>query len=128
MAYIEEGTAGEDVFEYVKSIPTELEELYVQMLDRMGKKSSDLRNGIRRFYFVLFTLRPLAVDELLHALAIPDGLKNFTPSDDYFQKRAPVERRSIHCGGNFIEIQRDPGFTLHKASLNFLASKTFREL
>jgi len=82
------------------------------------------------FRFVLFACRPLTVDELLHALGIPhDPDTEFTPSDEYFQQRIPVqraitpsshaaeglcgidaiERRIIHCGGNFLEIKRHHG-------------------
>lgn len=108
----EQGRAEGDIFEFLKSLPRELEEFYERMLDKMGRKDADLRHGINMFYFVLFACRPLTVNELLHSIAIQDTLRvDFTPSDDAFWKSVPRERRITYCGGNFIEIKQSHGTT-----------------
>jgi ankyrin repeat domain-containing protein 50 len=106
LAYEEEGYSEEQIFEFLKRLPTELEDLYKRMFERMSRKEPDLQDGIKMFRFVFLGKRPLAVDELLHALGIPDNPHaKFTPSDDSFQRRIPSERRIISCGGNFLEIK-----------------------
>ncbi|KAF2175452.1 hypothetical protein K469DRAFT_765097 [Zopfia rhizophila CBS 207.26] len=106
LAYHEEGYSEEEIFEFLKRLPTELEDLYRHMFEKMGRKKSDLRDGIKMLQFVLFGRRPLIVDELLHTLAIPDNPNTkYTPFDDSFQKLIPFEQRIISCGGNFLEIK-----------------------
>jgi hypothetical protein len=106
----EQGYPEEDVFEFLRSLPTELEEFYERILEKLGKKDPDVRDGVKMFQFVLFARRPLTDAELLHALGIPDKPDaEFTPSDKYFQKRIPSQQRIIHCGGNFLEIKRHLG-------------------
>jgi len=106
LAYEEEGYSEEQTFEFLKQLPTELEDLYRGMFERMRGKELDLQDGIKILRFVLLGKRPLAVDELLHTLGIPDNPDTkFTPSDDSFQRRIPSERRIISCGGNFLEIK-----------------------
>lgn len=117
MAYDEEARAEEDIFEFLKSLPTGLEAFYKRMLGKMGRKTADLRDGIKMFQFVLFVYRPLTVSELLHTLGIRDNLD--TPSDESFKKRIPPEQRIIHCGGNFLEIREHHGITAsYEDSLN----------
>jgi ankyrin repeat domain-containing protein 50 len=118
----EEGRAEEDIFEFLKSLPTELEDFYKCMLSKVGRKPADLRDGIKMFQFVLFACRPLTVNELLHTLGIPDNLdREFTLSDESFQKRIPREQRIVHCGGNILEISQHHGTTT-----SYENSSTFR--
>ncbi|KAH0556424.1 hypothetical protein GP486_005657 [Trichoglossum hirsutum] len=106
----EEGSSENDIFEYLRSLPTELEDFYKHILTKLGKKESDLRDSVKMFRLVLFSYRPLTVTQLLHALSIPDGPNaEFTPSDEYLQKHIPAEQRIIHCGGNLLEIKEDRG-------------------
>lgn len=68
----------EDIFDFLKSLPTELEKIYELMLNKMRKKAdlrsrAELRDGVKMFRFVLFARRPLTASELLHALGIPDN-------------------------------------------------------
>jgi hypothetical protein len=110
-AYDEEGLCTErDVFEFLKSLPTELEEFYERMLNNMGQRLADLRDGLKMLRFVLFACRPLTVSELLHTLPIPDiSVTEFTASDKVIQNNVPPQRRIIHCGGNFLEIKGPDG-------------------
>jgi len=67
----------------------------------------DIRDGIRLFEFVLFALRPLTVEELRDALAVPD---DHNSSYENFQqnKIGEIDRRIKHCGGDFLEIRGKP--------------------
>ena len=106
----EEGYSEEEVFEFLKRLPTELKDFYKLMFDRMNRNTTNLRDEVKTFRFALFTKRPLSVDELLHALGIPDHPETqFTPSNDSFQRRIPSELRIISCGGNFLEIKSHYG-------------------
>ncbi|KAL7945324.1 putative kinesin [Trichoderma barbatum] len=113
LIFHEDGYSEKDIFDMLKQLPTELEELYALMLDKMRAKKSCLSYGLKMFRFILFAKRPLTVDELLHSLGIPDNLESdwiFQLSDGPFQKRVPSsDRIIISCGGNFIEIKQQPG-------------------
>ncbi|UPL00291.1 hypothetical protein LCI18_011225 [Fusarium solani-melongenae] len=111
LAYDEQGCAEEDVFEFLKSLPTELDEFYRRMLDKMvGRTEKEHKDGVKMFQFVLFAQRPLTVCELLHAFGVPDNPETkFLASDESFQKRIPHQRRITHCGGNFLEIKQLDG-------------------
>ncbi|EHK19986.1 uncharacterized protein TRIVIDRAFT_68568 [Trichoderma virens Gv29-8] len=110
LRFHEDGYSEQDILDMLKQLPTELEELYGLMLDKMRGNKSCLSYGLRMFRFILFAQQPLTVDELLHFLAIPDNLEpgwRFSLSDESFQKRIPSsERIIISCGGNFIEIKQ----------------------
>ncbi|KAK6525307.1 hypothetical protein TWF694_005452 [Orbilia ellipsospora] len=135
LLYHEEGYFEEAVFVFLKRLPTELEDFYRRMLERMqgptnnflsslpsptvNSKSGlemrpiarhDLPDRLTMFKFVLFARRPLKAIEILHALGISDSLPDsmaltFTPSDDTFEKRIPSPQRIISCGGHFLEIR-----------------------
>ena len=117
----EQGHSEKDIFEFLKQLPTELRDFYALMLERMTRNKSNLpnkdmlniRHGVKIFRFILFARRPLTMDELCHALIIPDNLSTtFTPSDDSVQEDIlPSEQRIIYCGGNFLEIKHNHGTT-----------------
>ncbi|KIM96576.1 hypothetical protein OIDMADRAFT_183304, partial [Oidiodendron maius Zn] len=110
VTYYEEGRAENDVFNFLKSLPTELENFYEHMLHKMGRNRADLQTGVKMFRFVLFAYRPLTTSELLHALGIPDNPDTeFVASDEYFHECIPRERRITLCGGNFLEIRQHLG-------------------
>lgn len=110
-----EGCSEENIFEFLKSLPTELEDFYMRMFKKMNQRKRDIQDGVKMFYFILFGKRPLAVSELLHALGIPDNPHaEFEPLDNSFRRRIPHDQRIIHCGGNFLEIQ-----SYHGTNTNF---------
>jgi hypothetical protein len=112
IAYDEDGRSKEDVFQFLKSLPTELEEYYRHMLAKMTARRTDMRDAGKMFQFVLFAHRPLAAVELLHALGISDDAsETFWPSDEHFERRIPLERRIVSCGGNFLEIKENHGIS-----------------
>ncbi|KAF2183392.1 hypothetical protein K469DRAFT_690132 [Zopfia rhizophila CBS 207.26] len=126
LACKEQGYSEEEFIEFLKGLPRELEAFYTLMFERMNTNKSNLRNprnlqdlrnyrdlqvGIKMFRFVLFARRPLTVDELRHALIIPDNLgTKFTASDDSLQEHTlPSEQRIIYGGGHFLEIKLHHG-------------------
>ena len=112
LTYYEEGRAENEVFDFLKSLPTELENFYEHMLHKMGRNRTDLQTGVKMFRFVLFAYRPLTASELLHALGIPDKPDTeFVASDEFFHEFIPRERRITLCGGNFLEIRQHLGTT-----------------
>jgi ankyrin repeat domain-containing protein 50 len=142
--YAEAGPIENDIFEFLRSLPTELEDFYKRILDKLGSNERDLRDGIKLFRFVLFARRPLTVAELRHTLGIQDNPNTeFTPSDEDFQRRIPpkpaivlrshtgdgrygidpMEQRIIHCGGNFLEVKQDHGIIAsYEESSNSIAN------
>ncbi|KAF8251008.1 hypothetical protein K440DRAFT_473237, partial [Wilcoxina mikolae CBS 423.85] len=69
--YALEGCTKDAIFHFLKSLPTELNELHKHILHKLERgKEQDVRHGIKMFRLVLFAHRPLTVPELHHALAI----------------------------------------------------------
>jgi hypothetical protein len=102
----ETGCSDSDVLQLLKELPQELEELYKCMFRRLEncKIKRDIQDAIRLFRFVLFTLRPLTVEELCDALAVPD---DHNPHYDKFtqNKIHDIGKRIVHCGSGFLEIK-----------------------
>ncbi|UKZ70704.1 uncharacterized protein TrAtP1_011676 [Trichoderma atroviride] len=109
----EEGLSEEEIFRLLKQLPTELEDLYKLMLEKMEHNNASLLYGARMFEFILFARRPLTVDELLHALGIlntADSDSKLIPSDALFEKHIPTSDRIILSGGgNFLELREHNG-------------------
>jgi hypothetical protein len=97
----------------LERLPKELEGSYGSILAELEKGSErDVREGARMLQFVLFTCRPLSLEELRQALAIPDDINaEFPCPDELFEDTLiyGIERRIIHCAGNFLEIKRVHG-------------------
>jgi ankyrin repeat domain-containing protein 50 len=74
LAYEEEGYSEEEIFEFLKRLPTELKDFHIHMFKEINKSESNLQGGFKMFQFVLFARRTLVVDELLYALSIPVAL------------------------------------------------------
>lgn len=113
IAAYEEGYSEEEVFELLKRLPTELEDFYSLMLEKMRHNKSSLLHAAKLFRLILFARRPLTIDEILHALGISDNVDSnpkFIPSDASFEKRLPSSERVIlSSGGNFLEIKKHDG-------------------
>jgi hypothetical protein len=113
LKYAERGCSQEQIFNFLKSLPTELEGFYKRILNQLEKGDKrDIEDGLRIFRFVLFAYRPLSLAELQQALAIeddPDG--EFTFSDELFNTKLiyGMDKRIVHCGGNFLEIRGHSG-------------------
>jgi ankyrin repeat domain-containing protein 50 len=123
----EVGSTEKERFDFIKSLPTELEGFYEHILDKLERQGQEphIRDGMRMFQLVLFARRPITAEELCHALGIPDNPDTqFIPSDENFQLNDAIERRIIYCGGNFLEIrQHDGTVASHKEPSNSLANK-----
>ncbi|KAF8541819.1 hypothetical protein BDD12DRAFT_667923, partial [Trichophaea hybrida] len=116
----ETGCTNAEIVDRLKSLPAELEDLYALMFSRLENSDSrDIQDGIKLFRFVLFALRPLTVEELRDAIAIPF---DYNPSFEFQQNRTTaIERRIEHCGGNFLEIKEDGTIQfMHQTARDFL--------
>jgi len=98
------GCTNIEVFNRLKSLPRELEELYSLIFQRLENgRPLDIQDGIRLFRFILFALRPITVEELCDAIAIRDDHNNAEEFQQY--RTSAIVRRIEHCGGNFLEIK-----------------------
>jgi ankyrin repeat domain-containing protein 50 len=55
--YVEAGQSQRDIFEFIRSLPKELEEFYRRIRDKLESNERDVSNGIKIFRFVLFASR-----------------------------------------------------------------------
>ncbi|KAA8900228.1 hypothetical protein FN846DRAFT_989152 [Sphaerosporella brunnea] len=122
----ETGYTNDRFFGLLRSLPLELEDFYDRMFDRLEKRElQDIEDGIMLFRFAIFMLRPLTVEELGEAIAMRD---DHTSWDELGQngisaieRRANIERRISHCGGNFLEIKADGTVQfMHQTARDFL--------
>lgn len=124
LIYAATGCSKKEILDLLISLPTELEDLYERILERLKQgKARDIRDGERMFQLVLFAYRPLTVPELRHALAIPGDLDTeFNPSDESFEEAiiSGIEKRIMHCGGNILEIKNSEGIFVPLKSSKFL--------
>ena len=107
--YANDGYTENQIFDFLKSLPKELEGIYKRILKRLeGGKERNVEDGQKMLRFVLLTHRPLGLDELGQALAIRDNLDSgFSCSDESFKRDFihGIEKRIITCAGNFLEIK-----------------------
>ena len=105
----EKGYRDREIIEQLKALPTEMEDFYQRILDKMeDRPMRDIKDGRRMFQYVLFASRPLTVQELQHALAIEAGPNGaFIASDQSFEAELiqGMEKRITHCGGGLLEIK-----------------------
>jgi hypothetical protein len=60
LEYAERGCTKKQIFDFLKSLPTELEAFYRDILHELEKREEpDIKDGLRMFRFVLFTYRPV---------------------------------------------------------------------
>ena len=115
LKYARRGCTSSQVFDFLKSLPTELEGLYKRILIELEKgEVQDVEIGRMMLLFVLFAFRPLRVDELRQALAIRESLGGtFSLSDESFEGELihGIEKRIISCAGNFLEIKGRDGMS-----------------
>jgi hypothetical protein len=112
--YVERGGNKEGILRVLEDIPyEELNGFYSIMLNRMGaRRSRDIQDAVKIFRFILFARRPLTVIELYNALA-ENSPPWFLPCDKAFQSdTAEMEKRIVHCGGNFLETKGLQGTSL----------------
>ena len=109
LEYAADGYTKNQIFDFLKSLPTELEGVYKRILMRLdGGKGQNIVDGQKMLQFVLFSYRSLGLDELGQALAIRDNPDSeFLLSDESFEGDliCGIEKRIISCAGNFLEIK-----------------------
>ncbi|KAF8539106.1 hypothetical protein BDD12DRAFT_653933, partial [Trichophaea hybrida] len=71
LAYAECGVTKKQIFDFLKSLPTELEQFYKRILNDLERRQTrDIEDGQKMFRLVLFAYRPLRLEEFRQALAI----------------------------------------------------------
>ena len=109
LEYARDGYNTNELFDFLKSLPTELEGIYKRILMRLeGGNTRNVEYGRKMLQFALFAYRPLGLDELGQALAIRDSLDSeFSYSDESFEGELiySIERRIISSAGNLLEIK-----------------------
>lgn len=115
-ASIEVGDSEDVIFRCLELLPTELDDFYKLMFKSLSENKPYIPESKTMFQIVLWAVRPLTVNELLHALAmsrVADIESDF--SDDVFDGRIPTKTRITHCGGNFLEVKQPYGAYLANA-------------
>jgi len=105
LRYAETGCRGAEILQQLKTLPRELEALYERIFSRLENGHfRDTQDGILLFRFIFFALRPLTVEELRDALAVPEA---HNPCYEDFEqgKIDAIGKRIEHCGGGFLEIK-----------------------
>ncbi|KAF8532761.1 hypothetical protein BDD12DRAFT_785326, partial [Trichophaea hybrida] len=129
LEYHATGYRNKDIFDFLRSLPTELDDFYGRMLRELEDKSKqrDVKDAVRMFQLVLFAERPVTVSEIQQALAISDDDDDeYSPSDESFEGELiddnNIVKRIIHCGGNFLDIKGNDivQFT-HQTALTFFS-------
>ena len=111
--YARSGYTENEIFCFLKSLPTELEDFYKHILTQLERgEERDIEMGQIMLQFVLFAFRPLRLEELRQALALRESLDaTFSCCDEPFQKELihGIEKRIISCAGNLLEIKGSHG-------------------
>ena len=109
LKYDETGCNNNEIYNFLESLPTELDSFYERILDKLeNNEQRDIKVGVKVFQLVLFAFRPLSVLEIQHALAISDDIDpEYLPSNASFEDELikHIHKRIIHCGGNFLDIK-----------------------
>ena len=110
------GCTRNEIFGFLKSLPTELEGFYKRILMQLeGGISRDIEVGQRMLLFVLFTYRPLELEELRQALAVQDSLgSEHLVSDELLKGNLiyNMDNRLVSCTGNFLQIKGVQGISI----------------
>jgi hypothetical protein len=113
-SYTEVGCTMSEIFNFLRSLPRELEGFYEPIVRGLERSNEDVTDTRKMLQFVLFARRPLTVSELQHALAIPNDFDvKFKYSIESFEDNqiVGIEKRIIHCGGSLIDIKGRDGIT-----------------
>ncbi|KAF8535379.1 hypothetical protein BDD12DRAFT_893073 [Trichophaea hybrida] len=109
LKYAETGCNNKEIHKFLQSLPKELDSFYKHILVKLEKNERrDIEVGLRVFQLILFAYCPLTVQEIQHALAIPDDIDTeYTPSAESFEENMiyDIVKGIIHCGGNFLDIK-----------------------
>ncbi|KAL7812110.1 hypothetical protein V8C44DRAFT_364804 [Trichoderma aethiopicum] len=107
-ASLEDCEAEDVIFQRLKRLPTELDDFYQLMLERLDNKTYTA-DSITMFQSILWAARPVTADELLQAVAISNIPNKELLTDESLKKRIPPRGRITRCGGNFLEFKRTNG-------------------
>jgi ankyrin repeat protein len=129
VSYARSGYTEDQIFSFLEGLPTELEGFYKLTLTKLeGGKKEEIKDGLRMLQFVMFAYRPLRLEELRQALAIPENTNTtFSCSSESFKRNLihSIDKRVISCTGNFLEIKKVHGSAFSRSILlNGLANKS----
>ena len=126
--YAMEGYTKQEIFDFLKSLPTELEGTYERILKQLeGGRGQSVEVGQKMLQFVLFAYRPLGLYELRQALAIQGDLDSgFSCSDESLEEGLihGIEKRIISCAGDFLEIKGEGDCSLDRSYWGCLTNKS----
>jgi hypothetical protein len=118
LRYVDSGCTKNQLFGFLRSLPTELEQFYQRILTKLENgEGKDIKDGLRMLQLVSFAYRPLRLEELRQALAIPDSLDAvFSYFDESFEGDLiiGIDKRVISCAGNFLEIKGVHGTSFYR--------------
>ena len=108
------GATMREILGEIERLPANLENIYQRILDEICSRPTeewdarDVAFAKRLFSIVLFSKRPLRVDELRHILAAEVHMRSnndhtFLDGANMFGRTA-IKKRIIHCGKNLIEF------------------------
>jgi len=99
----ETGYSDAEILDLLKAAPPGLETFYEEMFRRLeNSRPHDVQLGIKLFRFILFAFRPLTLEELRDALAVPDD-HNLRYEQFQQNKIRNIGKRIEHCGSGFLE-------------------------
>jgi hypothetical protein len=131
LSYVENGRNVEGIIDFLKTIPyKELNDLYNQMLERLESyDNQDIQDGVKIFRLILFAHRPLTVLELYNAFTIPeDSDPLLLPCHKSFERGTTImEKRIMHCGGNFLETKGHEGTSRNARNLDHPIANCLRQ-
>jgi len=106
--FAEGGFKTMEIFRFLKSLPTELEDMYAFLLNELRENEEDYSVGKEMYTWILYARRPLKVVEFQHALAIQDWTSDSRTS---FTESLIVnfDRRITKCGRNLLETKGHEG-------------------
>ncbi|PTB63414.1 hypothetical protein BBK36DRAFT_1181894, partial [Trichoderma citrinoviride] len=107
-ASLEDGESEDAIFQRLKKLPTELDDLYQLMFERLDNKPHTA-DSITMFQSVFWAAKQVTADELLQVVAISNIANMESLTDEALEMRIPLRARITHCGGNFLELKESNG-------------------
>ena len=113
--YAKRGFTKNEIFGFLKSLPTELEGLYKHILVQLERRETrDVETGKVMLQLVFYAFRPLRLEELRQALAMRASVDTtLSCSDESFEGELihGIEERIISCAGSLLGINGSDGTT-----------------
>ncbi|KAI5778635.1 ankyrin repeat-containing domain protein [Geopyxis carbonaria] len=109
---LDRGNDTQHIFQFLQSLPNDIENFYKQMFQDLENSLENdghaTKIGRSMLEFVLFSKRPLNINELEHAVTVP-GIscksEDFRPNGTWLKDNmiTDMEKRMDFCAGGFLE-------------------------